>query len=96
MNLKLRYFLYGALLSIVIYIYPAAAEYRCAKLKDALPIMLQSGYAFVATAEVSGGAGIMLFINQSGTFKLVGVDKELNACVLLTGVNWAWVIEGKA
>ena len=96
MNLKLRYFLYGALLSIVLYIYPAAAEYRCAGLKDALPIMFKSGYAWVATSEVSGGAGIMLFINKLGSFQILGIDKDLNACTILSGVNWTWVIEGEA
>ena len=84
-----RVFILATVFFFLGYIYPAAAKYKCGNISSVFKEVMQQGYAYVSTAE-SGqdGASVSLFIDPFLNWKILGVDKNLNACVLLSGNNW--------
>lgn len=89
-----RYFFYGASLILCIWALPAEAAFKCSKLKDMLPTLFSSGYGWLSTADVpSRGMAILVFLSRSGDYKIIGVDENLNACPLIDGSNWIFVLQ---
>lgn len=90
-------FTLAAVFFFIGYSYPAEAKYSCGAVSDIFREMIYSGYAYFSTAENgSSGISLSLFIDQYNHWKLVGVDKDLNACVIMSGYNWQFIIASKA
>lgn len=87
-----------ALMLFAVKAYPAAAGLGCGKMDGALRAALQSGFAYVATgADLKHGFAANLFINlNTGAWKIIGVDKDLNACTIISGADWQWAISKQA
>jgi hypothetical protein len=57
---------------------------------------MKNGYGFLATGEMDGGAALMWMVNRYGSFVILGVDDDLNACQILHGVNLVFILEREA
>lgn len=89
----LRYFIYGAIFAIALYIYPAEAAFKCAPLGKEIESLFKKKYAILATAEIGdNGTAVMIMIEPYGNFIVLGVDKKLNACQLMQGHGWTFII----
>jgi len=78
------------------FIYPAEARYSCGTIAGVFKSLLEDGYAYFSTAENGeNGISISHFMTEDGRWKLVGVDKDLNACVIMQGSNWQFLIMRK-
>lgn len=91
-----KVFILAAVFFFLGFTYPAEAQYRCGKISDVFRTTIESGYAYFSTAE-NGAAGLSmsLFIDPEGRWRLVGVDKDLNACVIMSGSNWQFLLVRK-
>jgi hypothetical protein len=79
-------------------VYSAEKSYPCLPLASLLNMLLKDQFAMTAVADVpSVGASIELVINQkTGNWAIFGIDKNLNACVILEGTNWNFIGVRKA
>lgn len=66
----------------------------CAKHKDMALSLMQNGYGFAATAITDQNNVIQLYINtHDGSWIILGVDNDMQACVLVHGLQWYGVKE---
>lgn len=93
---SLSYFRKLFLLSILaslIYTFPSYASFPCYDLKDNLPRLMKRGYGMLATAEIAGGAAIIVMLDRSGNFKIIGVDSNIKSCEIMSGNNWRFIAD---
>jgi len=93
-NLKraARALVWAALFIFAAWAYPAEAKYNCAPLKDAIPEILKN-HAILAFAELQNGAAIIMFVNKSSSFIIIGVDEKEMSCVLMRGDGLRFAVE---
>ena len=91
---SLRYFFYGAFLLLIITSYPAQAKLNCSKSKILIDNSFKDGYSFLSTAILDNYISVVLFIDQLGNFRIVGVDDDDNACIIMQGSNWQFTLDG--
>lgn len=53
---------------------------------------MKRGYDMLATAEIAGGAAIIVMLDKSGNFKIIGVDSNIKACEIMSGNNWRFIM----
>ena len=94
---RLKHLLYVLLFWVSFSVISVQAEaFSCVSLKQEHAKLFNGGYAWVFTAITSNYAVIQLFINRSGEFILIGIDDEQNACELMSGSNFIFVLDSKA
>lgn len=52
---------------------------------------LQAGYGWLSQAVSSNGYVIQVYTKETGEYKIIGIDNDLNACVLIAGDDWKFV-----
>lgn len=90
---KVRYFLYGLILSLTIFTYPVQAKYSCGGLDTILASSFSSDYIFLATAIIGKDTAAVVMFDRDGNFRIIGTDDKGDACVLLHGTEWQFAIE---
>ena len=83
----------AALLFYAGYAYPASPSFQCGDMKAAIRAQFDAGRGFLAVAAERSGFSIMLFLDQNtGSFAVLGIDENLNACEILKGDSWQWAL----
>lgn len=72
--------------------YPAQGHFSCMSAKEMMIGLMKSGFAYVANMAGSSGIGIQLYIDPNGNFAIVGIDEDVNACILLQGTDFRSVV----
>ena len=76
--------------------FPAQAKYKCSTPTDLFDFYMRSGFGVLAVADMPyEGAALIIMLDKLGNYKLIGME-EKNACVLLEGSGWHFMINGKA
>ena len=88
-----RYFLYGIALSFCIISYPFQAKFNCFKTQDLVTSSMNDGYAFMAVAIIHKYLPVIVMLDRSGNFKIIGTDEEDNACLLISGSEWSFAMD---
>lgn len=66
---------------------------RCGPLKNELSNLYLGGFAYVSSSTANNGLIVQLFIkNKTGEWVLLGIDDKLNACQLMTGYGFQFVL----
>lgn len=81
----------AALFFLSIYSFPVEAAFRCERSSKMMIGLMQDGYAYFSTGAVNKGYAVQLYLNQYGNFKIIGVDKDLQACELMVGSDWKFL-----
>lgn len=85
---KLRYFIFALTLFLTLQTSACYAALLCGPLKEKIKqILTEEHMAFVAMGEINNNVVLLIFQDQDGNFKLVGVDSKKNACELISGRN---------
>jgi len=71
---------------------PVMAGQGCGLLKEALGQSFNDHYAFTATAISDRGLSIILFTRRDGNWHIIGVDENLQACIVARGTDWVWAM----
>jgi hypothetical protein len=50
-------------------------------------------YAYLATAITDDNIVLNFYINQDGTWLVIMIDSDLNACILAHGYDWQFALE---
>lgn len=72
--------------------YPAQGRFSCAPAKEMMIGIIKAGFAYVANMAEKRGIGVQLYIDQYSNFKIIGVDSNLNSCVILEGTDFKSVV----
>lgn len=67
-------------------------HFPCAPAGEIMHTLMQSGYAYMATAVMNPDIVVQFYLNQRGDWQVVGVDSDVNACVLLHGYDWGFAV----
>lgn len=92
----LKYATLALMFWVAVVAYPfqiAFAGKGCNNVKVEVGNTLRAGYAYLATAVTSRGLVVMFFINRAGEWKILGVDDDLNSCVVASGEYWNFAYE---
>lgn len=73
------------------YHYPAQARLSCGPVSVIYLSLMDEGYSFFSTAAQSEGLAVSLFLDQNNNWRIVGIDNDLNACVIMSGVDWKFL-----
>lgn len=84
----------GILMLSVAVSFAAVKEHHfpCGPAGKIMYTLMQSGYAYMATAVMNPDIVVQFYLNQRGDWQVIGVDNDVNACVLLHGYDWGFAI----
>lgn len=74
----------------------SSLAFSCVSLKQMHKKLFEGGYAWVFTAVTSNYAVIQLFVNQKAEYIIIGIDNDQNACELIQGSDFIFVLNGGA
>lgn len=85
---KFRFLIYGILLTLTFQTTDVLAALTCRPLDEVIKSTLTEEHlALAAVGTLDNGIAIMIFADDKGKFKIVGVDDKFQACTLLSGVD---------
>lgn len=88
-----RYFILIIALVFSIAAYPASTRFTCHTSKEMFKSSFESGFAWLASSITDTGVVLMYFINpKTDEFKIFGIDEDQNACDLLQGEGFRFVM----
>ena len=89
-----RVFALAAVLLFSVAAYPATIKkFTCGNVSDVIRENMQDGYAFLSVAVTQQTLVVEFFINMNtGEWRMIGVDEDLNACTLMTGTDWQFAL----
>lgn len=77
--------------------YPAEKTFSCKPAKELMLEQLVNGYGYMATAIANPNIVTQFYINvKTGEWRVIGIDSDLNACVMLTGSEWQFAMVKEA
>lgn len=84
-----------AVLAAFLFSRPAtAATAQCAPLDVVLnAIVGEYHFAYLATAITQGNVVLNFYTRADGTWIILVIDNDLNACVLIDGYDWQFALE---
>ena len=93
---RLKHLLYVLLFWTTLSVISTHAEaFSCVSLKQEHKKLFENGYAWVFTAIASNYAVIQLFVNRNAEFIIIGIDDDQNACELMSGSAFIFVLDNK-
>lgn len=89
-----RFLVYGAALSLVLYAYPSFAVPQCATHNDIVSGLMHEGFGLLSTATTAQMYVIQVFVNdKTRDWVMIGIDNDMNTCLLAQGSNWIYALE---
>lgn len=90
---NIRFFIYGLIVAALLFTFPAQAKFNCNKLSETMLLLMGRGYAALSVSDYGDkGASVGVMLDQHGNAVLLGIDANLNACVLMNLTNWTWMV----
>lgn len=72
-------------------------SFPCGDARSLMGALMRDGYAYMATAISDRNFITQFYLStQTGSFVVIGVDNNLQACVILRGGEWLWAIPKQA
>lgn len=65
----------------------------CLKLKSQIKKSINNGFAYLANAVSDRGLVLMFTVKQNGEWQIIGVDDDMNACVVAQGTDWVFAMQ---
>lgn len=91
---KFRFLIYGILLSLTFQATDVYAALSCGSLEETIKkILTEDHLAISAVGSLTNGLAIIIFMDDKGNFKIVGVDDKKRACSLMDGVELRGIME---
>ncbi len=68
-------------------------RFHCGTQEQFVEAAFRDGYGWLSTAVAYPGYVIQTFVDdRDGRFLIIGIDNDFNACIVMQGIDWQYVL----